>query len=367
LVNATDILSLIEHHKNLSLNDVKELDNNLNKTPWFSTLHFLQTKAHKNSQSTLFEGLLRKAAIYSGDRNVLYDFINDQFKNKLESESAVSEAVIDEQLLSEDTISTKEAAVFQDNIQPIVSKTINLDVSNEIEMQDIQKEVKPVESEANNKEPVKAKITIDRNVGTENSIIQEITEDEEEPEIDLNKDIDTRIKVIYNPSVELTPLANHKKTEENIPERLPLVIAYNPEKELAKYIEPIEKNQEGEDHDFTFWLDHFNEEEEVKINKKDPKNSSLNLEDGDPTELLEKFIQNRPSISRPKAEFFNAENMSRKSEELKLDLVSESLAKLFLKQGMPDKALEIYEKLMLQNPSNNALFAAQIEKIKKIK
>ena len=59
--------------------------------------------------------------------------------------------------------------------------------------------------------------------------------------------------------------------------------------------------------------------------------------------------------------------MARKSEELKLDLVSESLAKLYLKQGMLDNALEIYEKLMLQNPSNNTFFAAQIEKIKKLK
>ena len=96
MVGATDILSLIERHKSLRVNDVKELDTILNKSPWFSTLYMLQAKAHKNNQSTLFDGLLRKAAIYSGDRNVLYDFINNQFEQK-QNPSSISDSIEIEQ------------------------------------------------------------------------------------------------------------------------------------------------------------------------------------------------------------------------------------------------------------------------------
>ncbi len=80
--------------------------------------------------------------------------------------------------------------------------------------------------------------------------------------------------------------------------------------------------------------------------------------------LLDKFIQKNPSITRPKAEFYKPENMARKSEEFHTDVVSETLAKLLYKQGHLHKALEAYEKLMLQMPDKKENFAAQIKIIK---
>ena len=81
-------------------------------------------------------------------------------------------------------------------------------------------------------------------------------------------------------------------------------------------------------------------------------------------ELIDKFIAENPSISRPKAEFYNPITMAQNSIVDNSDIVSETLAKIYLKQGYSDKAVEIYEKLSLLNPEKSVYFAAQIEMIK---
>ncbi|KAA5534747.1 hypothetical protein F0919_09040 [Taibaiella lutea] len=49
----------------------------------------------------------------------------------------------------------------------------------------------------------------------------------------------------------------------------------------------------------------------------------------------------------------------------KEELVSESLAKVYAKQGKIGKAIEMYQKLSLQNPEKNTYFATQIENLQK--
>lgn len=53
-------------------------------------------------------------------------------------------------------------------------------------------------------------------------------------------------------------------------------------------------------------------------------------------------------------------SISRKEE-----LISESLAEVYVKQGKKGKAIEMYQKLSLQNPEKNAYFAAKIENLQK--
>ncbi|MCB2219593.1 MAG: hypothetical protein KQI35_04295 [Bacteroidetes bacterium] len=83
-------------------------------------------------------------------------------------------------------------------------------------------------------------------------------------------------------------------------------------------------------------------------------------------ELIDQFIQNEPSISPPvKGEFFNPVDFAKHSLEDREDIVSETLARIYLKQGNTAKAIKIYKKLSLLNPEKSSFFAAQIEKIRK--
>lgn len=47
------------------------------------------------------------------------------------------------------------------------------------------------------------------------------------------------------------------------------------------------------------------------------------------------------------------------------DVITESMAEVWIKQGNADKAIAVYNKLSLQNPAKSAYFAAKIESLKK--
>ena len=80
-------------------------------------------------------------------------------------------------------------------------------------------------------------------------------------------------------------------------------------------------------------------------------------------ELIDKFILENPSISRPKAEFYNPISVAQNSIIDQENIVSETLAKIYEKQGYIEKAISIYEKLRLHYPEKSRYFAAQIERL----
>jgi thioester reductase-like protein len=46
------------------------------------------------------------------------------------------------------------------------------------------------------------------------------------------------------------------------------------------------------------------------------------------------------------------------------EIITEAMAEVYLKQGLKEKAIEVYNKLSLQNPANKHIFAAKISLIK---
>lgn len=82
-------------------------------------------------------------------------------------------------------------------------------------------------------------------------------------------------------------------------------------------------------------------------------------------ELINQFIENAPRITRSKNDFFNPVDYARNSSVDKEDIVSETLANIYYKQGNPEKAIKIFEKLCIKVPEKSTYFAGLIDKIKK--
>ena len=100
---------------------------------------------------------------------------------------------------------------------------------------------------------------------------------------------------------------------------------------------------------------------ELEKEKKTPKKSEKKLSKA---EIIDKFIAENPSISRPKQEFFNPISAAQESVIDQENIVSETLAMIYEKQGYFEKAISIYEKLKLKYPEKSIIFAAQINALK---
>lgn len=103
----------------------------------------------------------------------------------------------------------------------------------------------------------------------------------------------------------------------------------------------------------------FNVAEEANKGPLNPNNKPKG------TDIIDSFIKNDPQIKAPKAEQINTENKAKKSAEDNYDLVSETLAAIYIEQMLYHKAIDTYEKLSLKYPEKSRYFADLIQSLEK--
>jgi len=82
-------------------------------------------------------------------------------------------------------------------------------------------------------------------------------------------------------------------------------------------------------------------------------------------DIIDNFIKNEPQIRAPKPEQINNENKAKQSAEDHNDLVSETLAAIYIEQMLYHKAIDTYEKLSLKFPEKSRYFADLIQSLEK--
>lgn len=112
----------------------------------------------------------------------------------------------------------------------------------------------------------------------------------------------------------------------------------------------------NETHSFSEWLSLS------KIKKIERGNTPISKS------LIDDFIENPSSVSRPQKEtFFKPISAAKDSLVENNELVTPTLAQVYLEQGHFEKAISAYEKLCLKYPKKNSFFANQIKLINKLK
>ena len=107
---------------------------------------------------------------------------------------------------------------------------------------------------------------------------------------------------------------------------------------------------------FIDWINHI---ESNKLNNN--KSESVDKKN----DLIETFI-NRPKKIEKEDLDKGQDDISIKTITLENELITETLAKIYLKQKKYKKAIDAFKILSLKYPEKNAFFANQIKKIKKL-
>jgi hypothetical protein len=307
----------------------RELKYLVEKYPFFEVAHLLLLKNLNDNQSIRFKEELRNSSLYISDRRQLYLLLNDRLK-----------LVPFEKMVSNEEETSLE--VESESLQEPVTET-RLEEPVGEELFELSSEVSIVEN-------VEKDILADTDHMSNDEIL-ELSEPGIEP-------------------IEIEPKTEEANKQEKSDSDLLVAatevyhIGYGGNLYTLKEDEdPKEETSKEEDRSFTDWMEVVDKGEETSNSEPEktaePKKKNL--------DLIDNFIQNEPSIQRNIKVADKQEDISADSVRENDSFMSETLASIYVKQRLFDKAIAVYRKLELKNPEKNVYFASQIEKIEKLK
>ena len=304
-MNVTDFTYLLQHpEKVVDPLQTRQLEEVIQEYPYFQAARALHLKGLKNLNSFKYNNALKVAAAYTADRDVLFDFIT----SKAFTQNAIA-----------DSIAGKQAGTMESEAQ---EEKANLVAKTDTTL------IEAVEDGP-----------LPRTTQDADTILDPSLFRSKDPEID--KEI-AREKERAREALELgIPLPFTRREKHSFMEWLQLT-TLKPIKQAA----PQEKEVAEFSSEIAFPL----EETSEKAKK---------------FELIDKFLEENPKIVPQSEDTFKvAITQSAKidSEEL----MTETLAKVYLEQKKYKKALQAYKILSLKYPEKSSFFASRIKAVKQL-
>jgi hypothetical protein len=355
------ISAYISRLDTLGVEDIASLNHEIAAAPWCATYRMLLAKAYANQGSYQKNKSLRKAATYTGSREQLFELMHtDQVLSKdsakeekkdakISISDPVVEPIIEAKKEEEITVSDQPEVVMTEEIVPGEIEEITAEEA--IPETTLESVVEDADIAIKESDLVQPDATTPSDEETEQSAETKgdspVTPPKKEA-IDFDK------IVKYDPLKELSAL---QKSKEKKRVEIPFdQVIYNPEKELNKLIAKKEEPEKKEK-DFLSWLNNVEEDSAPKP-KKDNFKSPDKVQD-----LLDQFLATKRTRPIHNGTFYNVNTRAEQSEHDNMNVLSETLVELYVRQNHLEKAIKGYTKLSLQNPEKSAYFAALIKEL----
>ena len=293
---------ILKNPLQLKLSDLPLLNDLIKEYPYFQVPRAIRLKSLKEQKSHSYNTELKQTAAYTVDRGVLFDFITSEIKEP-EKESIQTE-----------------------NISPDIF----------------------IEAVGDNSSVE----TLDLTNAEATQIIDPFLFEEKTEENTLKVEID------INAPLEFSQEEKHSFAEWLKLASFKPIVRENTEPEIEQEIETSNKHTEITNNT-TSSVENIPQNIVKENNESSTKKSNIE------SSLIDNFLKNNPKISPVKKDTPNI-NLATKNIISPEDLMTETLAKVYIAQKNYKKAIQAYKILSLKNPEKSGLFADQIRAIKKL-
>ncbi|WP_438425784.1 hypothetical protein [Aquimarina macrocephali] len=314
-MNIKEFSYLLQNPAQLNKEQAKSLEKITRTFPYFQSARSLVLKSLKDEESFRYNQELKTTAAYTTDRSVLFHFItSDLFKESNNREEVKKKHKSDIRVIDPEEIKTLPRMDMNDAVRMKIEEAEDvLDPTLFSKRKEISsyKQIEFAESETPDlTEKDQSKNTQDKNKTPEETL-----------QIDK-------------------PLDFNKKETHSFAEWLKLTS-----------LNPIDRDS--------------NQEIKTPIPEIEEKKHVKSLDQKHKFDLIDEFITNNPKI-QPANKNTPARNLAKENLVSSDELMTETLARVYLVQKNYKKAIQAYNILILKNPEKSGFFADQIRAIKKL-
>jgi len=306
-MNRTDFLKLIEGHGPGNHTELGELSSLISVFPYFQSAYMLLLKGMKNTGDVKFESQLRTSAMRIASREVLYYYLQKEPEKPVQ----IPDKEVDQSNPIPENINNQDDGTDTQQVVIEIAKN-SADFIHEIEREE--------ELPGYENKPKGYSIVITAESG--------------------DKESDASIIVINEESGEIEERIVYMDPGFSVPEKEDL---------LELDTEPDK-------------ISEFPESDAVGLEKDVPEPlSAKQLQ----AELIDRFIIANPRIEPVKEKTdIPVVDISKPFTEPGEEFLTETLARIYIKQGYFSKAIDIYERLSLKYPEKSSYFASLILEVK---
>jgi hypothetical protein len=315
--NQIKFLDILKSPYNLDKGTLSFLEKLAHEYPYSQSLQIILSKNLQNFNKLDFERQVNKASAYAVDRRKFQRYISD--KDRYEPKT---QQLIDSLSTASSTISAHQTQTNKQETDNASQNTTDQQDKSRTLLEIVKKRLEEIRQNRNEK-PTSTDHQPDKVAQTDDPFVESRQDETVKDAKELEK-------------------GNGKGNDIQLTNENSLLIS-------PEIVDNIEKQQSGQSEPPLIT--------EYESLEPAPNKTDINY-------LIDKFLKEEPRIVVRKDLPEKQEDLSENSTYEHPQLVSETLAKVYLKQGNKEKALDIYEKLCLKFPEKSSYFAQKIIAIK---